>query len=58
MAPWFAKPELEDRLAFACCAPDEGYAHYTLGEHRGGSRSSQGIRPNQTVMVDVMLERR
>ncbi|MDR2209528.1 MAG: hypothetical protein LBE22_11220 [Azoarcus sp.] len=59
MAPWFEKREVEDKFGFKICArPDEGFAHYTLAEHKGQySKLSQYFRPNQTVMIDVILKR-
>lgn len=59
MAPWFEKPQLQDKFGFRIAArPNEGYAYYTLGEHRGQfSTLSKYFAPNQTVMVDVVLQR-
>jgi hypothetical protein len=60
MAPWFAKPELEDKFGFRIAArPAAGFAHYTVGEHRGKySQLAKYFAPNQTVMIDVVLQRR
>ena len=60
MAPWFGKPQLEDRFGFRIAArPAEGYAHYTVAEHRGKySALAKYFAPNQTVMVEVVLQRR
>lgn len=60
MAPWFAKPQLEDKFGFRISArPEEGYAHYTIAEHRGKFSALKGyFAPNQTVMVDVVLQRK
>jgi hypothetical protein len=59
MAPWFEKPQLEDKFGFTISArPSEGYAYYTVGEHRGRfSDLAKYFQPNQTVMVDVVLKR-
>jgi len=59
MAPWFARPQVEDKFGFRISArPDAGYAFYTVGEHRGTfSALNKFFRPNQTVMVDVVLQR-
>jgi hypothetical protein len=59
MAPWFAKPELDDRFGFRISArPSDGFAYYTIGEHRGRySQLSNYFAPNQTVLVDVVLKR-
>ena len=59
MAPWFEKPQLEDKFGFQISArPDDGYAHYTVAEHRGKfSALKEYFAPNQTVMVDVTLQR-
>jgi hypothetical protein len=60
MSPWFAKPDLEDKFGFRISArPSDGYAYYTVGEHRGKySQLEKYFAPNQTVMVDVILKRR
>jgi hypothetical protein len=60
MAPWFARPQLQDKFGFQISArPSDGYAYYTVAEHRGTfSALSKYFAPNQTVMVDVVLERR
>jgi hypothetical protein len=60
MAPWFQKPQLEDKFGFRIAArPNEGYAYYTVGEHRGTFSSlAKYFAPNQTVMVEVVLQRR
>jgi hypothetical protein len=60
MAPWFAKPQLEDKYGFRISArPSDGYAYYTVGEHRGKySQLAKYFVPNQTVMIDVVLKRR
>lgn len=59
MAPWFEKPALQDKFGFRITArPNEGYAHYTVAEHRGTfSALQEYFVPNQTVMVDVVLQR-
>jgi hypothetical protein len=59
MAPWFQKPELQDCFGFRISArPDEGYAFYTVGEHRGKySALAKFFAVNQTVMVEVVLKR-
>ena len=60
MAEWFARPELDDRFGFRIAArPDEGYAYYSVGEHRGRfSALRHYFRPNQTLMIEVQLHRR
>ncbi|HET9863336.1 MAG TPA: hypothetical protein VFP37_07815, partial [Steroidobacteraceae bacterium] len=60
MAPWFAKPQLQDKFGFKITArPTEGYAHYTVAEHRGKFSALKGFfAPNQTVMIDVILQRK
>lgn len=59
MAPWFAKPELDDRFGFRISArPTDGFAYYTVGEHRGRySQLANYFAPNQTVMLDIVLKR-
>lgn len=59
MAPWFARPELEDKFGFRISArPSDGYAHYTVAEHRGKySQLARYFAANQTVMIDVVLKR-
>jgi hypothetical protein len=60
MEQWFAQPKLEDKFGFQFSArPNEGYAYYTVGEHRGKfSALSKHFAPNQTVMIEVVLQRR
>jgi hypothetical protein len=60
MAPWFEKPQLEDKFGFQISArPNDGYAFYTVAEHRGKfSALSKYVAPNQTVMIDIILQRR
>jgi hypothetical protein len=60
MAPWFERPQLEDKFGFQISArPSSGYAYYTVGEHRGTFSSlKRYFAPNQTVMVDVVLSRK
>lgn len=60
MEPWFKKPQLEDKFGFRITArPTEGYAHYTVAEHRGKFSTLKGyFAPNQTVMIDVVLQRK
>ena len=60
MAPWFQRPQLQDKFGFRISArPGEGYAHYTVAEHQGTfSALAQYFTANQTVMVDVVLQRR
>lgn len=60
MAPWFERPQIADRFGFRISArPNEGYAYYTVGEHRGKfSELAKYFAPNRTVMVDVILKRR
>lgn len=59
MAPWFMKPELQDKFGFQISArPNDGYAYYTVGEYRGTySTLTKYFAPNQTVMIDVILQR-
>ncbi len=59
MAPWFAKPALQDKFGFQISArPAEGYAYYKVGEQRGTfSGLSKYFAPNQTVMIDIVLKR-
>ncbi len=59
MAPWFAKPELQDKFGFQISArPDNGYAYYMVGEYRGTySALAKYFASNQTVMIDVILQR-
>lgn len=60
MAPWFERPQLQDKFGFQISArPADGYAYYAVGEHRGKfSALSKYFAPNQTVMVEVVLQRR
>jgi len=60
MAPWFQRAQLKDKFGFRISArPDDGYAYYTVGEHQGTfSALAKFFAPNQTVMVDVVLQRR
>jgi hypothetical protein len=60
MAPWFQRPQLQDKFGFQISArPAEGYAYYTVGEHQGTfSALAKYFAPNQTVMIDVVLQRR
>jgi hypothetical protein len=60
MAEWFERPQLEDRFGFQISArPAEGFAYYTVGEHRGRfSALRRYFAPNQTLMVEVQLQRR
>lgn len=38
--------------------PQDGYAHYTVVEHRGKfSTLNQYLAPNQTLMVEIKLHR-
>jgi hypothetical protein len=59
MAPWFDKPQVQDKFGFQISArPTEGYAFYTVGEHQGTfSALKKYFVPNQTVMVEVVLQR-
>jgi hypothetical protein len=59
MEPWFSRPALQDKFGFQISArPSEGYAFYTVGEHRGTFSSlAKYFAPNQTVMVEVVLKR-
>jgi hypothetical protein len=59
MEPWFERPELDDKFGFRIAArPDEGFAHYTVAEHRGTfSALKEYFAPNQTVMIEVVLQR-
>jgi hypothetical protein len=60
MAPWFGRAQLQDKFGFKISArPADGYAYYTVGEHKGTfSALNKFFAPNQTVMVDVVLQRR
>jgi hypothetical protein len=59
MAEWFPKKQVQDRFGFRISArPDAGFAYYTVCEHRGTySDFAQYFRPNQTVMVEIVLQR-
>ncbi len=59
MADWFARPQLEDRFGFEISArPDAGYAFYTVGRYQGlFSSLKKYFAPNQTVMVEIVLQR-
>lgn len=60
MAQWFRRSQLKDCFGFRISArPDGGYAYYTVAEHRGKfSALDRYFAPNQTVMVEVVLQRR
>ena len=60
MAPWFEKPALQDKFGFQISArPAAGYAYYKIAEQRGTfSGLLKYFAPNQTVMIDVVLQRR
>jgi hypothetical protein len=59
MTQWFAKPKLKDCFGLRVVArPQEGYAYYTVAEHRGKfSELGQFLAPNQTLMVEIELQR-
>jgi hypothetical protein len=60
MEEWFRKPELQDKFGFEVSArPASGYAHYVVGRHQGTFSSlKKYFAPNQTVMVEIVLQRR
>ncbi|HTP40088.1 MAG TPA: hypothetical protein VMI92_11005 [Steroidobacteraceae bacterium] len=60
MAPWFARPQVQDKFGFEIAArPDGGYARYLSGAYRGTfSALRRYFAPNQTLMVEVVLQRR
>ena len=38
--------------------PSEGFAYYTVAEYRGTFEELSGyLKPNQTLMIDIVLER-
>jgi hypothetical protein len=59
MSKGMATNKLDDRFGFRIRArPDEGFAHYVEAEHRGTfSQLSRYLAPNQTLMVEIELER-
>jgi len=59
MDDWFGRPELENKFGFKIRArPDQGYAYYTVAEHRGTFTSLRKyFEPNRTMMLDVQLRR-
>jgi len=59
MAAWFERGALDDRFGFRISArPSEGYAYYTVGEHRGRfSALRKYFEPNRTLMIEVQLQR-
>jgi hypothetical protein len=59
MDEWVQRPELEGRFGVRIVArPTEGFAYYTVAEYRGTwAALRQYLAPNQTVMVEVELER-
>jgi hypothetical protein len=59
MSDWFSKPELADKFGIQIKArPAEGFAYYTVAEHRGKFSSLRRyFEPNQTLMVEVELQR-
>lgn len=59
MAPWFARPEVGDKFGIKVVAkPSEGYAHYTVAEHRGTfTELKRFLEPNQTLMLEIQLTR-
>ena len=59
MADWFARPQLQDCFGFEVSArPDSGYAFYTVGRYQGSFSSlKKYFAPNQTVMVEIVLQR-
>jgi len=59
MNDWLSKPELSGKFGVRICArPDQGFAYYTVAEHRGTFRAlSRYFEPNRTLMVEVELKR-
>jgi hypothetical protein len=60
MSNWFEKPELEGKFGFRIAArPETGFAYYTVAEYKGTfAKFKKYLEPNQTIMVDVQLQRR
>lgn len=59
MSAWFLKKQVQDKFGFKISArPSEGFAYYLVCEHRGSySEFDQYFKPNQTVMVEIVLQR-
>jgi len=59
MNDWLNKPELSGKFGVRIRArPSEGYAYYTVAEHRGTFRAlKRYFEPNRTLMVEVDLRR-
>jgi len=59
MSNWLSKPELAGKFGVRIAArPAEGYAYYTVAEHRGTFAAlKRYFEPNQTLMVGVELRR-
>jgi hypothetical protein len=59
MAKWFKRDDIKDKFGFKIIAqPSEGYAYYTVAEHRGTfSDLQQYLAPNQTLMIEIKLQR-
>jgi hypothetical protein len=59
MADWFARPEVGDKFGVMVVArPADGYAHYTVAEHRSTFTAMQEyFAPNQTLLVEIQLQR-
>jgi hypothetical protein len=59
MSDWLRRPELAGKFGVRITArPSEGYAYYTVAEHRGTFAAlKRYFEPNQTLMIDVALRR-
>lgn len=59
MEKWFIKKRVGDNFGFKIIArPNEGFAYYTVCEHAGKySEFNQYFKPNQVVMVEIVLQR-
>jgi hypothetical protein len=59
MNDWLNKPELSGKFGVRIRArPSEGFAYYTVAEHRGTFRAlKRYFEPNRTLMVEVDLRR-
>jgi len=60
MSDWLSRPQLEGKFGFRIAArPAEGFAYYAVAEHKGTFVAlKRYFAPNQTLMIDVQLQRR